>query len=106
MTPICYGKATHGEESVFYNKKKQFFIKIYMNQFGCRVICKRKVTHIFQKVMRISRGESYAESVRQYDVTVVILKSGNDLNKKNNLETTAVLLTQKIRYSKHNSFHN
>ena len=77
-----------------------------MNQFGCRVISKRKVTHIFQKVMRISRGESYAESVRQNDVTVVILKSGNDLNKKNNLETTAVLLTQKIRNSKHNSFHN
>ena len=32
--------------------------------------------------MRISRGESYAESVRQNDVNVVILKSGNDLNKK------------------------
>ena len=67
---------------MFFIIKKQFFIKIYMNQFGCRVICKRKVTHIFQKVMRISRGESYAESVRQNDVNVVILKSGNDLNKK------------------------
>ena len=49
-----------------------------MNQFGCRVICERKVTHIFQKVMQISQGESCAESVRQNDVNVVILKSGNE----------------------------